>query len=625
MDSATLSPPTAHSARVAGVPAARGPAWGRAQWERLALAVLCLLALAGYFAFPTYPTYDSFYALLWGRDLLHVHLPDFSVYRGPTEHPLAIAFGAFCSLFGQSGARLMVFGSIASFVALVAGIYRLSQLCFGPVVAVLAALLMLTRLFDANLAAQGYLDLTYIALIVWATTLEVQRSRRGTAVFVLLAAAGLLRPDAWVLAGVYWLWCAWPAVLAARVGEKQVGGEELEGGTWGGAGGMLGGVGDAGVTVGGGTNEADAIGRDATNRTRSAGTASNAARNTAVRAAVPDRAGAAGVAGDMACGGTGEGDAAHAHGTLPRHAASAAVPSLQRLLGYAALVVLAPLLWVALDTIVTGDPLYSLHSTAVLAAELERTQGFSAVLSATWRYLVRIDKLPVVVGGIVGVALGVYLTPRRARVPLAVLALLLLVYVAEGAGGASVIDRYMMGSAALLLPFCALAIGGWSLLQRGSLLRRAWMAAGAALVLYGALAAVSVTSLTSARTTLAYHDDFHNGLATALHAPSVRAELARCPLLSLPDNKLIPDARWILGSSNQHNIVARSEARADTDAGDPALRERLLRGSVAVYPLGAAVFQEAIVDVGDDPRDQVPLPGFRRIYTSHYYAIYGNC
>ena len=78
---------------------------------------MCVGALIGYFAFPTYPTYDSFYALLWGRDLLHLHLPDFSVYRGPTEHPLAIAFGMFCSIFGQGGARLMVLGSIASFVA----------------------------------------------------------------------------------------------------------------------------------------------------------------------------------------------------------------------------------------------------------------------------------------------------------------------------------------------------------------------------------------------------------------------------------------------------------------------------------------------------------------------------
>src|SRR2546429_7611504 len=114
-----------------------------AAWARIALAAMCLAALIGYLAFPTYPTYDSFYALLWGRDLLHFHLPDFRVYRGPTEHPLAIAFGVFCSILGQGGARLMVLGSVASFVAVVAGMYRLGRVCFGPVVGWIAALLVL--------------------------------------------------------------------------------------------------------------------------------------------------------------------------------------------------------------------------------------------------------------------------------------------------------------------------------------------------------------------------------------------------------------------------------------------------------------------------------------------------
>src|SRR5438445_6299457 len=104
-----------------------------ASWARGAFAAMCVLALIGFFVYPTYPTYDSFYALLWGRDLLHLHLPDFSVYRGPTEHPLAIFFGVFCSIFGQFGARLMVLGSIGSYVALVAGAYRLGRVCFGPV------------------------------------------------------------------------------------------------------------------------------------------------------------------------------------------------------------------------------------------------------------------------------------------------------------------------------------------------------------------------------------------------------------------------------------------------------------------------------------------------------------
>jgi hypothetical protein len=479
-------------------------------WAKLAFATMCVLALVGYFAFPTYPTYDSFYALLWGRDLLHLHLPDFSVYRGPTEHPLAVAFGAVCSIVGQYGARLVVLGSIASYVALVAGSYRLGRLCFGPVVGAIAGLLVLSRFFVENLAAQGYLDITYVALVVWAVALEVERPRRGPLVFALLAAAGLLRPDAWVLSGLYWLWCAYPA----------------------------------------------------SNRTR---------------------------------------------------------------LHYLGLAALAPVLWILLDGIVTGDPLFSLHSTSGLAAELERTKGFLAVLSSTWSYAVRIDKLPVVLGGLVGVPIAIWLAPRRVLFPLAALGCLLLVYVAEGAAGASVVDRYMVGSSIVLLVFCALVLGGWSMLERGSRLRRVWIAGAVLLALYGTVAVANTLSLSSLRNTLAYHEDFHEGLVAALHAPAVKKELERCPLLTLPNNKLIPDARWILNPVGQRNIVARSQATADREKGALGLDHRIEKGSVAVYPLGAAVFFEAIVDVGDDPRDQAPPAGFKRVYTSRYYAVYAHC
>ncbi len=537
MASATLS-----EQRQDSTPPRRLRAVGTSTWAKLAFAVLCAVALFGYFAFPTYPTYDSFYALLWGRDLLHLHLPDFQVYRGPTEHPLAIAFGVFGSIFGQGGARLMVFGSIASFVALVAGVYRLARLCFGPVVGMFAALLMLSRFYDENLAAQGYLDLSYVALVVWAVALEVQRPRRGTIVFLLLGAAGLLRPDAWVLSGVYWLWCAWPRGGGRSLGGRSPGGRQPHVGS--------------------------------------------------------------------------------PPAVLPSEAPE--IDNRRRLL-YLALALIGPVVWVAVDAVVTGNPLYSLQSTAGLAEELGRSQGLSGVVASVWTFGVRIDKLPVMLGVLVGVPVAVWLAPRRVLTPLAALVVLVFVFVAEGAVGASVIDRYLMGAASLGLIFCAVAIGGWSMLERGSKLRRAWMVAAAALVLYGAYAAATTLSLSSLRTTLAYHEDFHEGLAHALSAPAVKAELKRCPLLSLPDNKLIPDARWILDSTGQHDIVARSEARADASRGSPTLENRIAAGSVAVYPLGSAVFFEAIVDVGDDPRDQIPLPGFKRIYTSRYYAVYGNC
>ena len=505
MESATLTRPSPGSIRLARLRAVRP-----VTWAKVAFAALCAGALIGYLAFPTYPTYDSFYALLWGRDVLHLHLPDFRVYRGPSEHPLAIAFGMLCSIFGQGGARLMVLGSIASFVALVVGLYRLGRLCFGRVVGVIAALLALSRFFDENLAAQGYLDISYVALIVWAIVLEVERPRRGTPVLLMLAAAGLLRPDAWALSGVYWLWCSWRA----------------------------------------------------------------------------DR---------------------------------------RRRLQYLALALSAPAIWIGVDAVVTGNPLYTLRSTHELAAELGRKQGLGRVVESLWTFGVRIDKLPVVLGALAGLALAIWLTPRRVLVPLAATSVLLGVFVLEGAAGASVIDRYLLGGATLMLLFCAVALGGWSMLKPGSALRRAWLLGAAALLVYGVSAAASTVSLSTLRTTLAYHEDFHKGLAQALANPTVKAELRRCPLLSLPNNKLIPDARWILGTVGQHNVVARSQARADVAKGAHTLEHRLRAGSVAVFPLGAAVFFNAIVDVGDDPRVQVPETGFRRIYTSRYYAIYADC
>ena len=44
-------------------------------WAKLGFALLCIGALVGFLAIPTYPTYDSYYALIWGRDVLHLHVP----------------------------------------------------------------------------------------------------------------------------------------------------------------------------------------------------------------------------------------------------------------------------------------------------------------------------------------------------------------------------------------------------------------------------------------------------------------------------------------------------------------------------------------------------------------------
>jgi hypothetical protein len=186
-------------------------------WAKLAFAGLCVATLVGTLVYPTYPNYDSYYSLLWGREVVHGHLPHFEGFRLPTEHPLAIAAGVVLQPFGTSADRVWIVLILASFLALVAAVYRLGRVAFTPLVGVVAALLVLSRFDFAFLAARGYIDIPYLALVVWAIALEAARPRRGAPVFALLAAAGLLRPEGWLLAGLYFLWMCRGATNAERL------------------------------------------------------------------------------------------------------------------------------------------------------------------------------------------------------------------------------------------------------------------------------------------------------------------------------------------------------------------------------------------------------------------------
>jgi hypothetical protein len=207
MESATLtSPPRREPGLLTRLRSAPAHAWARAGF-----AVLCVAAAIGFLVYPTYPIYDSAYSLIWGRELLDGHLPSFDAYRTPTEHPLAVAVAAVLSPLGDAAPRVWLALTVASFCVLVAGMYRLGRVAFTPWVGLVAALLVLSRLDYAFLAARGYVDVPYLAMIVWAAALETQRPRRGGAVWALLGLAGLLRPEAWILGAAYWLWCAVPA------------------------------------------------------------------------------------------------------------------------------------------------------------------------------------------------------------------------------------------------------------------------------------------------------------------------------------------------------------------------------------------------------------------------------
>ena len=96
--------------------------------------------------------------------------------------------------------------SLLLFVGLLVIVFRLVQRLFGSLVALVAVLAVLTRTDVELLALRAMADLPFYVLVFGAAAWELRKPRAGWPVLLMLALAGLLRPEAWLLAGVYWLY-----------------------------------------------------------------------------------------------------------------------------------------------------------------------------------------------------------------------------------------------------------------------------------------------------------------------------------------------------------------------------------------------------------------------------------
>jgi hypothetical protein len=175
-----------------------------ALFDWLAAAVIGALVFAWFGH--AFLNYDTFYALVWGSDLAHGRTPGYSVPVAPTPHPLAELVGIVLSPFGAGAEELMLALGLLALGMLVVGLFRLGQELFGVWAGLLAAAIIVTRVPILSFGIRGYVDLPTAAFVVWAVVLEVRRPFRGAPVLVLLGLAGLLRPEAWLYAAVYWFW-----------------------------------------------------------------------------------------------------------------------------------------------------------------------------------------------------------------------------------------------------------------------------------------------------------------------------------------------------------------------------------------------------------------------------------
>jgi hypothetical protein len=163
--------------------------------------VLRLLAGVGFV------NYDSLYALVWGQQLSRGQTPQYGIAVAPTPHPLVEALGVVLAPLGPRTAEdvLVALGFLA-----LAGcgyvVFRLGQRWFGWPAGALAAVLLLTRVPVLSYGVRAYVDVPYLLFVLAALLVESRRTRAGAPVLVLLGLAGLLRPEAWVFSGLYWLY-----------------------------------------------------------------------------------------------------------------------------------------------------------------------------------------------------------------------------------------------------------------------------------------------------------------------------------------------------------------------------------------------------------------------------------
>ena len=167
------------------------------------MGVAAFLAYGGGF-----PNSDASWTLVWGRELLDLDAPSFAA--GATPHPLTNLLGVVAAAVHPASETLLLVVGYLAIGALVMAVFALGRALFGVAAGVVAAVLVFTRDTLLFYGALAYLDVLFAALVMWAVALEAARPRRGVPVLVVLAVAGLVRPEAWLLAGAYWVYARPP-------------------------------------------------------------------------------------------------------------------------------------------------------------------------------------------------------------------------------------------------------------------------------------------------------------------------------------------------------------------------------------------------------------------------------
>ncbi|WP_022930398.1 hypothetical protein [Patulibacter americanus] len=191
--------------------------WPSAASVAAHLVASCVIGLVLWLASgrTSFVNYDSAWSLNWAREVVAGgDRPDLTRLFSPTPHPLSDLFSALLvplSDAGGTGAGAVGRGAESAVVvfalfwlgALGVVTFRLGAAWFGTAAGVVAAILVLTREPVLSYGLRSYLDLPYAVFLLLALLAETRRPRNGWRTMAWITLAGLLRPEAWLLAAAY--------------------------------------------------------------------------------------------------------------------------------------------------------------------------------------------------------------------------------------------------------------------------------------------------------------------------------------------------------------------------------------------------------------------------------------
>ncbi len=172
------------------------------------------LAGAASLALPATLGYDAWAWTVWGRQLAHL---DLATTAGPSFKPLPVLALAPLSLLGSATPVVWMGLMRAAAVLSLVLAYRVGARLAGPLAGAVAALSLALSADLYRTSLLGSAEPVLIALTLGAVDRHMAERRDWA--LVLVGLAGLIRPEAWVLLGLYgaYVWVREPALRPLAV------------------------------------------------------------------------------------------------------------------------------------------------------------------------------------------------------------------------------------------------------------------------------------------------------------------------------------------------------------------------------------------------------------------------